>query len=117
LNRIDDIIVFQELTTADVKLIAELLLNRVREQLKEQDLRLDVRDAAMEVLVKEGFDPSLGARPLRRAITRLIENPVSEAILRGQFTGGHVIVVDEKEGRLIFEVREDTEMASIGADS
>jgi ATP-dependent Clp protease ATP-binding subunit ClpC len=116
LNRIDDVIVFQELTTVDVKLIAELLLNRVREQLREQDLRLDVRDAAVEVLVKEGFDPSLGARPLRRTITRLIENPVSEAILRGQFTGGHVIVVDEKEGRLVFEVREDTEMATVGAE-
>ena len=116
LNRIDDIIVFQELTTEDVKLIAELLLNRVREQLKDHDLRLDVKDAAMEILVKEGFDPSLGARPLRRAITRLIENPVSEAILRGQFTGGHVIVVDEKEGRLIFEVREDTEVATVGAE-
>jgi ATP-dependent Clp protease ATP-binding subunit ClpC len=116
LNRIDDVIVFQELTTVDVKLIAELLLNRVREQLREQDLRLDVRDAAVEVLVKEGFDPSLGARPLRRTITRLIENPISEAILRGQFTGGHVIVVDEKEGRLVFEVREDTEMATVGAE-
>jgi ATP-dependent Clp protease ATP-binding subunit ClpC len=117
LNRIDDIIVFKELTTEDIKRIAGLLLDRVREQLKEQGLRLDVKDAAMDILVKEGFDQSLGARPLRRAITRLIENPVSEAILRGQFTGGHVIVVDEKEGRLIFEVREDTEMATVGADN
>ena len=117
LNRIDDVIVFKELTVEDVKLIAELLLNRVREQLKDHDLRLEVKDAAMEILIKEGFDPSLGARPLRRAITRLIENPLSEAILRGQFTGGHVIVVDEKEDRLIFDVREDTEVATVGADN
>ena len=117
LNRIDDVIVFEELTIEDVKLIAELLLNRVREQLKDHDLRLEVKDAAMEILIKEGFDPSLGARPLRRAITRLIENPLSEAILRGQFTGGHVIVVDEKEDRLIFDVREDTEVATVGADN
>jgi ATP-dependent Clp protease ATP-binding subunit ClpC len=117
LNRIDDVIVFKELTVEDVKLIAELLLNRVREQLKDHDLRLEVKDAAMKILIKEGFDPSLGARPLRRAITRLIENPLSEAILRGQFTGGHVIVVDEKEDRLIFDVREDTEVATVGADN
>jgi len=117
LNRIDDVIVFQELTTEDVKRIAGLLLNRVREQLKDQDLRLEVKDAAVEILVKEGFEPSLGARPLRRAITRLIENPVSESILRGEFTGGHVIVVDEKDGRLVFEVREDTEVATVGADN
>ncbi|HEY5532934.1 MAG TPA: hypothetical protein VIK22_13165, partial [Candidatus Anoxymicrobiaceae bacterium] len=61
--------------------------------------------------------PSLGARPLRRAITRLIENPVSEAILRGEFTGGHVIMVDVKEGRLEFDVREDTEIEPVGANN
>jgi ATP-dependent Clp protease ATP-binding subunit ClpC len=118
LNRIDDVIVFHELNTDEVKQIAELLLNRVREQLAEQDIKLDVSENAKDLLVKEGFDPSLGARPLRRAITRLIENPVSESILRGEFTGGHVIVVDEKDGRLEFEVREDTEVDEpVGANN
>jgi len=117
LNRIDDVIVFHELNTDEVKRIAELLLNRVREQLADQDIKLEVGEEAKDLLVKEGFDPSLGARPLRRAITRLIENPVSEAILRGEFTGGHIIVVNEKDGRLEFEVREDTEKAPVGANN
>ena len=117
LNRIDDVIVFHELSTEEVKQIADLMLNRVREQLADQDLKLEVSEAAKDLLVAEGFDPSLGARPLRRTITRLIENPVSEAILRGEFTGGHVIIVDEEEGRLVFDVREDTEALKVGADS
>jgi ATP-dependent Clp protease ATP-binding subunit ClpC len=117
LNRIDDVIVFHELSTEEVKSIAELMLNRVRDQLAEQDIKLEVSDNARDLLVKEGFDPSLGARPLRRAITRLIENPVSEAILRGEFTGGHVIMVDVKEGRLEFDVREDTEIEPVGANN
>lgn len=118
LNRIDDVIVFHELSIEEVKTIAELLLDRVREQLADQDIKLEVSEAAKDVLVKEGFDPSLGARPLRRAITRLIENPVSEAILRGEFTGGHVIMVSEEEGRLEFEVREEAAVtAPVGANN
>ncbi|MBU4489106.1 MAG: ATP-dependent Clp protease ATP-binding subunit [Actinobacteria bacterium] len=117
LNRIDDVIVFHELSIDEVKEIAEMLLDRVREQLADQDMKLEVSDDAKDILVSEGFDRSLGARPLRRAITRLIENPVSEAILRGEFTGGHVIVVEEEDGRLTFETREDTEVATVGADS
>jgi len=117
LNRIDDVIVFHELGINEVKEIADLLLNRVREQLADQGLKLEVGDEAKDILVSEGFDISLGARPLRRAITRLIENPVSEAILRGEFKSGHVIVVEEEDGRLTFETREDTEVATIGADN
>ncbi|MHB8893803.1 MAG: ATP-dependent Clp protease ATP-binding subunit [Candidatus Geothermincolia bacterium] len=118
LNRIDDVIVFNELSAEDVKQIADLMLNRVREQLAEQDIRLEVSEPVKDILVKEGFDPSMGARPLRRAIMRLIENPISEAILRGTFSGGHVIVVSEKDGRLEFEVREYTEaIAPVGANN
>jgi len=94
-----------------------LMLNRVRDQLADQDIKLEVSEKAKDLLVKEGFDPSLGARPLRRAITRLVENPVSEAILRSEFTGGHVIMIDEKDGRLEFDVREDTEVTPVGANN
>ncbi|MBU4178453.1 MAG: ATP-dependent Clp protease ATP-binding subunit [Actinobacteria bacterium] len=117
LNRIDDVIVFHELGIDEVKKIADLLLDRVREQLADQGLKLEVSDKAKDILVSEGFDISLGARPLRRAITRLIENPLSEAILRGEFIRGHVIVVEEEDGRLTFETREDTEVATVGADN
>jgi ATP-dependent Clp protease ATP-binding subunit ClpC len=118
LNRIDDVIVFHELSHDEVKQIAELMLNRVREQLAEQDLKLEVTEEAKDILVKEGFDPALGARPLRRAITRLIENPISEAILRGDFKGGHTIVVDRKEDRLDFSIKKSTEeVAKVGADN
>jgi ATP-dependent Clp protease ATP-binding subunit ClpC len=117
LNRIDDVIVFNELTHEDVLRIADLLLDRVREQLAEQDIKLEVTTEAKEVLVGEGFDPSLGARPLRRAITRLIENPLSEAILRGHFVGGNTVTVGEKEKRLTFDVKEETEeVAIVGAE-
>ena len=116
LNRIDDVIVFRELSTDEVKQIADLLLDRVRDQLKEQDIGLEITDAAKDILVKEGFDPSLGARPLRRAITRLVENPISESILRGEFSGGHIIMVDVNENRLVFVIREDTEVAAVGVD-
>ena len=117
LNRIDDVIVFHELGIDEVKKIADLLLDRVREQLADQGLKLEVSDKAKDILVSEGFDISLGARPLRRAITRLIENPLSEAILRSEFTRGHVIVVEEEDGRLTFETRKDTEVATVGADN
>ena len=117
LNRIDDVIVFNELTHEDVLRIADLLLDRVREQLAEQDIKLEVTTEAKEVLVGEGFDPSLGARPLRRAITRLIENPLSEAILRGHFVGGNTVTVGEKDKRLTFDVKEETEeVAIVGAE-
>jgi ATP-dependent Clp protease ATP-binding subunit ClpC len=117
LNRIDDVIVFNELTHDDVLRIADLLLDRVREQLDEQDIKLEVTTTAKEVLVGEGFDPSMGARPLRRAITRLIENPLSEAILRGHFVGGNTVTVGEKDKRLTFDVKQETEeVAIVGAE-
>jgi ATP-dependent Clp protease ATP-binding subunit ClpC len=118
LNRIDDVIVFNELSTEDVKAIADLMLDRVREQLAEQDIKLEVTESVKDILVKEGFDASMGARPLRRSIMRLIENPISEAILRGTFAGGHVIIVSDKDGRLDFEVRDDVEAAApVGANN
>lgn len=117
LNRIDDVIVFHSLTHEDAKKIADLLLNRVREQLKEQDINLEVTDKAKEVLIKEGFDPTLGARPLRRTITRLIENPISSALLRKEFASGNTIVVDEKDGRLVFNVGKDKEVVATGTNS
>jgi ATP-dependent Clp protease ATP-binding subunit ClpC len=109
LNRIDEVIVFRELTRANVKDIVDLMMKRVRDQLESQDVGIELTDSAKDLLAEQGYDPSLGARPLRRAIQRLVEDPVSEKILWKEFGAGQTIVVDtepdpEKEGkrRIVF---------------
>jgi ATP-dependent Clp protease ATP-binding subunit ClpC len=94
LNRLDEVIVFRALTDAEIRQIVHLLLGRLAEQLSGRALTLGLTDAAMDVLVKEGFDPNFGARPLRRAIQRLIEDPLSEEILAGRFPAGSALVAD-----------------------
>src|SRR5207237_208509 len=81
LNRIDETIVFHELSREEVTSIVDLMMRRVREQLEAQGLGLELTDAAKDLLAAKGYDPSLGARPLRRAIQRMVEDPLSERIL------------------------------------
>ena len=94
LNRLDEIIVFRQLTREEVKQIAALLLENVNERLREQDLQLEVSEAFQERLIREGYDPSYGARPLRRAVSRLVEDNLAEAILSGQIQSGDTAVMD-----------------------
>ncbi len=85
------------------------MLARVREQLKSQALDLALTDAGKELLATKGYDPALGARPLRRAIQRLLEDPLSEKVLFGEFSAGSTVVVDadaEEEGALAFNAIE-----------
>ncbi len=103
LNRIDEVIVFRSLTQNEIRQIADLLLNEVRELLTEQKITFSVRNSAKDILVKEGYDPNFGARPLRRTIERLVENPISEKILSGEFEEGDHIVIGAKKGKIIFE--------------
>jgi ATP-dependent Clp protease ATP-binding subunit ClpC len=103
LNRIDEVIVFHSLTQADVKQIVDLLMKRVTEQLKAKDLEIELTDAAKGVLAEKGFDPSLGARPLRRTIQRLVEDPLSEKLLWKEFRAGQTIIVDARDGEIVFE--------------
>jgi ATP-dependent Clp protease ATP-binding subunit ClpC len=103
LNRIDEVIVFHSLTQADVKQIVDLLMKRVTEQLKAKDLEIELTDAAKDVLAEKGFDPSLGARPLRRTIQRLVEDPLSEKLLWKEFRAGQTIIVDARDGEIVFE--------------
>lgn len=100
LNRIDDVIVFHELTKEEIKAIVDLMIKRLSIQLAEQQFTMELTDAAKDVLAKEGYDPVSGARPLRRAIQRLVEDPLSEAILAGTFKSGETIVVDAKDGKI-----------------
>jgi ATP-dependent Clp protease ATP-binding subunit ClpC len=94
LNRIDDTIVFHQLTENEIVSIVDMMLARVDVQLKNKDMSLEVTDAAKKLLAKRGYDPVLGARPLRRSIQREIEDSLSEKILFGEIQPGQIIVVD-----------------------
>ncbi|MBS3026017.1 MAG: ATP-dependent Clp protease ATP-binding subunit [Dolichospermum sp. DET50] len=94
LNRVDDIIVFTQLNKDEVKQIAEIMLRDVGSRLKDKDITLEVTEAFKEKVVQEGYDPSYGARPLRRAIVRLLEDSLVEAILSGEIANGDKAIVD-----------------------
>jgi ATP-dependent Clp protease ATP-binding subunit ClpC len=109
LNRIDETIVFHELTLEEVKAIVDMLLVRVRDQLEARALDLVLTDDAKELLATKGYDPQLGARPLRRAIQTLLEDPLSEKVLFQEFSAGSTILVtvsEEDEKALAFEAIE-----------
>ncbi|HVS29208.1 MAG TPA: AAA family ATPase, partial [Solirubrobacteraceae bacterium] len=94
LNRIDDVIVFHKLSRDEIKTIVELLLLRIREKMAERELQLDLTEATKDLLVEKGWDPSMGARPLRRAIQRYIEDPLADYVLRSVPSPGATVVVD-----------------------
>ena len=94
LNRIDATIIFHALTTEEIHQITSLMLKRVQEQIKEHGLSLEVRQDGIDLLAKRGYDPAFGARPLRRIITNLIEDPLSEGVLEGRFQTGDTVVID-----------------------
>ena len=113
LNRVDEIMVFHALTSAQILQIVDLMLNRVREQLKGQGMDLEASDDVKEVLAKEGFDPAFGARPLRRAVQRVIEDPLSEEILMGRFSEGDTIRAELEDGKVVFRKAEKAEPAAV----
>ena len=104
LNRIDEMIVFHPLTEEDLKHIVSILMSDVTKRLKERELQLEITSEAMQLLVKEGSDFTMGARPLKRAIQRLIEDPVSDLILKGDVTEGKTIKVDVKDNEIVVSV-------------
>jgi ATP-dependent Clp protease ATP-binding subunit ClpC len=98
LNRIDDIIVFHQLTEAEIVQIVDLMIARLDGQLKSKDMGLELTPTAKALLAKKGYDPVLGARPLRRTIQREIEDSLSEKILFGELGAGQIVVVDTAPG-------------------
>ena len=94
LNRIDDVIVFHELSQREVREIVDLMVARTAEQLAGQGMGLELTDAAKDYLSSEGYDPTMGARPLRRALQRLVEDPLSERLLNKDFRAGEIVIVD-----------------------
>jgi ATP-dependent Clp protease ATP-binding subunit ClpC len=111
LNRIDEIIVFHELSRDEVTLIVDLMIARTRDQLATQGLGLELTQTAKYFLVDKGHDPTMGARPLRRAIQRMVEDPLSDRILTKEFHAGEMIIVDVAESgeELVFRAEEGFE--------
>ncbi len=124
LNRIDETIVFHELTQEEVFQIVDLMMRRIVTQLQGQGLGIELTEAAKRHLAEKGYDPSLGARPLRRAIQRLVEDPLSEKLLWKEFRAGQIVLVDAQldpetdEKVIVFDSREGFEpptLETVGA--
>jgi ATP-dependent Clp protease ATP-binding subunit ClpB len=113
LNRIDEIVEFEALTKDQLGEIVELQLERLRSRLNERGLELQLTDEAKAVLADAGWDPAYGARPLKRAIQRLVENPLALRLLEGEFGEGDAILVDAKNGELVFERAPTREPAAV----
>ena len=107
LNRVDDIIVFQQLTQEDIREIARRMLRSLAKRLADMEMRVEVADAAVAAIAKEGFDPVYGARPLRRAIQSKIEDALSEKLLEGKFQAGDTLLVDYAHGAFTFGKKEN----------
>ncbi len=103
INRVDDVVVFHPLAKEQIKSIADIQVDYLRQRLAERDISLQLSDAALSNLADAGFDPVYGARPLKRAIQRYIENPLAQQILKGEFGEGDIIEVDFKDGEMRFD--------------
>ncbi len=111
LNRIDETIIFHALNQAQITEIVDLLLKGTERQLSARKLHLEVTDAAKTLIAESGFDPLYGARPLRRTIQRMVENPISSGILRRQFTDGDTIVVDSDGEKILTSLKDPSRPA------
>jgi ATP-dependent Clp protease ATP-binding subunit ClpC len=109
LNRIDEVIVFHELSREEVVEIVDLMVKRVGDQLEAQGIGLALTPPAKTLLAERGYDPQLGARPLRRAIQQMVEDPLSERILWKEFHVGETVVVDVEDGEIVFKSVEGVE--------
>jgi ATP-dependent Clp protease ATP-binding subunit ClpA len=116
LNRIDEVIVFHALNDADLAAIVELLLADLQQRLAEQEITLELTPAAKSLIVREGTDLAYGARPLKRTIQRLVENPLARALLQGEFKPGMTVVADADAigGVLVFRSGDSTVVADAG---
>jgi ATP-dependent Clp protease ATP-binding subunit ClpB len=110
LNRVDEIIVFHALSDSDLEQIVDMLLKGLERRLAEQDLRIELTAAARQLIVREGTDPAYGARPLKRTIQRLVENPLARALLRSEFSPADTIKIDADpmSGTLVFSTDRST---------
>jgi len=103
INRLDDIIVFHQLTKADLMQIVELEVDKVLRRVKDKDVHIELDQSAKEFLIEKGYDPQYGARPMRRAVERYLEDPFAEELLRGNVKPGDVVHVSADGGKLVFK--------------
>ncbi len=115
LNRLDDMIMFRSLTREDMQRIVDLELNKIKVRLTEKNLSMIVKDDAREHLIEKGFNPEFGARPLRRAVENLIEDYLSEELLRGSYKGMDTITVTVRDGHLFFEATKEQGVQPVSA--
>ena len=97
LNRLDDLVVFRMLEKESLSIIVDLEIEKLLVRLKEKEIELELEQSAREFLIKEGYDPNFGARPMRRAVERHLEDPLAESLLRGEFKGGSSVSVKHEE--------------------
>jgi ATP-dependent Clp protease ATP-binding subunit ClpC len=103
LNRIDEVILFSPLSLAEMEHIVDLQIKEVVDRLSEYGVTVDLTPAARSWLAKEGYDPAFGARPLRRAIQKFVESPLSVELLSGKFAGGGKVIVDVESDKVVFK--------------
>jgi ATP-dependent Clp protease ATP-binding subunit ClpC len=115
LNRLDDMIMFRSLTREDMQRIVDLELSKIQVRLTEKNLSMIVKDDAREHLIEKGFNPEFGARPLRRAVENLIEDYLSEELLRGSYKGMDTITVTVRDGHLFFEATKEQGVQPVSA--
>src|SRR4051794_26326481 len=115
INRLDDIIVFHQLTKPDLLQIVELEVAKVLARIKEKDVHIVLEQSAKEFLIEKGYNPQYGARPMRRAVERYLEDPFAEELLRGNMKAGDVVHVTMEDGKLTFRVAEPTTTAEASA--
>jgi ATP-dependent Clp protease ATP-binding subunit ClpC len=103
LNRLDEIIVFHSLQKSDLLLIVDLEVEKVKQRLRAKEVEIVLDNIAHEFVIEKGYDPNYGARPMRRAVERYLEDPLAEEILRGNVKPGATVHVTAKDGKLVFE--------------
>jgi ATP-dependent Clp protease ATP-binding subunit ClpC len=116
-NRLDEVIVFHHLNSEQILTIVDLMSKRVTEELGRREIRLELLQGAKELLAREGYDRQFGARPLRRAVQRLIEDPLAERLLMGDFKAGDTIYVDAQNGETVFLTEKPSETEGIEVSS
>jgi ATP-dependent Clp protease ATP-binding subunit ClpC len=116
LNRIDEVIVFHKLTKDEIMAIVDILMKRLREQMASHEVSIELTDEAKELLVEKGYDPAMGARPLRRAIQRFIEDPLADFVLGRSLEPGSTILVGRKGRDQLVEGESEVDLVVIPPD-